>query len=107
MVVVSIDVMMMMVIVRISFGGEPFFDIGNLFVGIVEAAAEDAIGCRLAFGGVENGRCRIEYAQPPHDAVALRDICEIGFSQHNAIGDSRLLDGFGMRVERSLAVDRV
>ena len=93
--------------VGIGLRGQPFLDVGDFALRIVQPAIEQPLGRRLAFGGVENGRRRIERVQPRDDAVALCVRRQIGLGQHDAVGDRRLLHRFGVFVERGLAVDRI
>ena len=108
MFVVAVDVVMMMVVIAgVRFGGEPFLDIGNLFVGIIKAAAEQPVGGRFALGRIKDRRCRIECAQPRDNCVALSAVGEIGLGQDNAVRHGGLLDRFGMGIECRRAVDRI
>ncbi len=96
--------------VRIGFGGEPAAHIGGLGRWIKQAAIEQARGDGLPRGCVEDGRRRIERAQPPHQdgkcgGVGFAD--EVGLGQHDAVGDRRLLDRLRMRLEGRGAVDGI
>src|SRR5258708_40378333 len=100
-----------MVMVRMSvgvgLGGKPFFDVGNLFIRIVKAAAEEPIRCSLAFSGIEDGRRRIEGPQPCQYALALRAIREVSLAPNDTIGAGNLFQRLGMGVERRLPMHRI
>ena len=115
--VVPVHVVMVVVTVtarallRVGLEREPARDIGNLALGIVEAAGEKPRGCRLARGHVEERRGRVERAQARQQCLvriaAFGRIDEVGLAQHDAVGHRGLLDGFEMRVERGGAIHRV
>ena len=106
--VVPVDVVMMMVVILdIGLGGEPFLHVGDFARGIVQPAVHQPFGGRFAFRRIEDRRRRIERAQAREDGRALFGAGQIGFGQHDAVGHRRLLDRFGMRVERRLAIDAV
>src|SRR6516225_11379926 len=108
MLVMTVHAMMMMgVIVGIGFGGEPFPDVGNFQLWVIQAATQQTIGSRFAFGGVKYRRGGIERMQTSDHAGALYGVSEIGFCQYDAVGHRRLLHRFGMRIERRLSIHAI
>ena len=72
LIVVAVDVMaVVMVLVGIVFLGQPFFDVRDLSVRVVEAASQQSGRYRLAAGGIENRRRRVKSAKARHNLLSL------------------------------------
>jgi hypothetical protein len=63
-------VIMISVPFGIGFDREPALDVGNLAGGVEQAAGKEAIGRCFVRCGIEDGRGRIEPAQPGSEGVA-------------------------------------
>lgn len=71
-IVVAVDVVaVVMVFVRIGLLGQPFFDVRNLSVRVVEAASQQSGRYRLAAASIENRCCRVKSAKARHDLLSL------------------------------------
>ncbi len=78
--VMIVAMMRVLVLVRIGIGflGQPFLDVGNLPLGIVEPAIEQALGGGFTFGRIENDCGRVQRMQPRENPGALCVVGKVG-----------------------------